>query len=197
MGEAFAVAKGTEGWERILRDYGVEWIIIRYRSRDSSHFFRSGQWRCVYWDNTALVAVSDSVRGMGHPGLRYFPLSNPVVFEATIKDSPPDAILRELEQIIALNPDCATAWAERSRCLLRKAEQDGARKLVLRSEAPLRRVASELTREALAAAQRAVSMNDRLPAPWQALGQCYHALGLEKEARTALRKADSLKTSHP
>jgi len=179
IGEALAVAQGRGDWEEILRRYGVEGLLIRYRTRDSRHFFRSGRWHCVYWDDTALVAVSDAVRRSSPPGVEYFELSNPAVFEERLKDSPPERILGEIDRVLARQPGCWTAWAERARCLLKMAQEQ-------------KEGQSPRLQEALAAARRAAQINDRQPEPWRALAQCYEAMGRSEDAAKAQHRARSL-----
>ena len=180
IGEALAVAKGQGAWQEILEKYKVEGLLIRYRLRDSTHFFRSGKWHCVYWDDTALVAVGEAVRQASPQGLEYFPLSNPAVFRETFESASPARILEEVDHVLEWAPDCWTAWTFRARCLLKMAEEDTEGR-------------ADLFKQALEAAHRAVEINDIQPETWQALGQCYEALGHSKQATRAFRKANSLK----
>jgi len=167
MGETLTVLRGQKGWEAILRKYAVDGLLIRYRSRDSRHFFRSGDWHCVYWDDMALVAVSDAARRTNPPEVEYFPLSNPAVFDDSIKDSPPQPILEEIDRVLATNPYCWTAWTFRAQCLLRMAEADEEGRKVL-------------LQQATSAAQQAVRINSRRPETRRVLLQC-------REATQALR----------
>ena len=179
IGEAMTVARGREGWQGILEHYGVEGIIIRYRARDSSHFFRSGRWHCIYWDDTAVIAVSERVRSRAPEGVEFLPLSNPVVFDEQLEESPPEALLAEIGKVLKREPRCWTALAERARCLLAMARRQPARR-------------DALVQEALAAARQAVGVNKGEPETWQALGECCRAAGIEDEATKALDRARSL-----
>ncbi len=59
--EAGVVARGEEGWEQILRRHGVQAVLISYRRRESSHFYRSPEWRVTYWDDDAFIALHRSL----------------------------------------------------------------------------------------------------------------------------------------
>jgi len=179
ISEAMTVTRGREGWQGILERYGVEGIIIRYRACDSSHFFRSGRWHCIYWDDTAVIAVGERVRSRPPEGIEFLPLSNPVVFEERLDESPPEALLEEIETVLRREPRCWTALAERARCLLAMARRQPARR-------------DALVQEALAAARQAVGVNDGEPETWRALGECRRAAGREDAATKAFDRARSL-----
>ena len=177
--EALTVARGRHGWQDILRTHDVGAVMVRYRARDSSHFFRSGGWHCVYWDDTALIAVSEAVRKGMPEEARYFPLSNPAVFEDRLRESLPAEILRELEEVLRRNPDCWTALAERSRCLLEMAKAQPAER-------------DSLLEEAFAAARHALRINSAAAEPWRALALCHQQAGQREKAGRAFRKANGL-----
>ena len=160
IGEAISVSKGQQGWESILEKYDVEGILVPYRRRDSRHFFRRGKWHCVYWDDTALLAV----RGPAQDGTEGFPLSNPVTFDERLDDTSPAAVLAEVDQVLAGNPDCWTAWTFRARCLLRMARGDEQKR-------------AELLAGALDAARRAVRLTDGRHEACAVLDQCRKAIG--------------------
>jgi len=177
--QAMDVASGRGNWKAILRQHHVAMILIPYRERDSTHFFRDGDWHCVHWDDTALLAVSDAVRRGHPPGVEFFDLSNPVMFDERLEDSPPAAILEELDLVLAREPRCWTALAFRARCLVRLAQQD--------EQARDTHLAA-----ALDAARRAVAINRQGADAWRALAECYEALGRPDQAAHALAKAQSL-----
>jgi len=177
--EAVAVARGDKGWEEILKRHSVEAVLIRWRSRDSRHFFRSGRWHCIHWDDTAMIAVCDEVRNAVPSGLQYFDLSNPAVFDERIEGSAPEAVLAEVDRVLARQPDCSTALAFRARCLLRIARKDPG-------------AGQRLLEEALRVAKQAVTLGKMTPDPWRAMGECYQALGRHDDARRALLRAQSL-----
>ncbi|MDP6438512.1 MAG: hypothetical protein QGH74_02660 [Candidatus Brocadiia bacterium] len=179
IGEAMTVARGEEGWRGVLAKYDVAAILIRYRERDSSHFFTGGEWHCVYWDDQAIVAVSEKTRleQFGDGGL--LDLSNPAVFERRLSDSPPQSILAEVDGVLEADPTCWTAWTLKARCLLKMAAADEA-------------AAEGLVTEALEAARQAVRLKRGSPDAWRALGLSLEAAGESDASREALSRSESL-----
>ncbi|MDP6107024.1 MAG: hypothetical protein QGI33_01125 [Candidatus Brocadiia bacterium] len=179
IGEAMTVARGEEGWRGVLAKYDVAAILIRYRERDSSHFFTGGEWHCVYWDDEAIVAVSEKTRLEQFRDGGLLDLSNPAVFERRLSDSPLQSILAEVDGVLDADPTCWTVWTLKARCLLKMAAADEAG-------------AEGLVTEALGAARQAVRLNDNSPDAWRALGQCYEATAESDAAREALSRSESL-----
>ena len=173
------IARGKEGWERLLQEYGVRTILISYRNTDSSHFFQSGNWRCIYWDDTALLALHRSAP-LSDPDVPHATnLTNPVLFDEKIESEPPSRLLEELRTVLQLRPHCATAWAYRARALLKLAKENSDRRKALREEA-------------LKAALEGKRLRATIPEVWQALGECYRRTGQEHEAREAFERANAL-----
>ncbi len=181
---AVSVARGNEGWQEILEEQGVKVILVPSHGRDNAHFFRSGRWHCVYWDDTALVAVRDPVPWADLPGVEHFELSNPAMFDERLEDTHPAAVLAEVDRVLARRPECWTAWTFRARCLLKMAQQGGKQE-------------GRQLAQALEAALGALEINDRRPETWRALAECYQAAGRQKESRRALRRARKLERSSP
>jgi len=179
IGQALQVQGGEGGWEEVLSDRDVELLLVRYRKRDTGHLFRSGRWRCVYWDDVAVVALRDDVLDARRDELAQFPLSNPALFHDRLEDIDPEAILAELDAVLARDPDCWTARAFRARCLVRAAEAQP------EQAAPLRA-------QALAEARRAVELQEHYAEPWLALKEAASAAGDERLARRAARKVARL-----
>jgi hypothetical protein len=179
IGQSLTVEAGGPRWRRVLREHNVRTLIIRYRKHDSAHFFGDDRWRCVYWDDVALVALRDdlvSVRGLDLPR---FPLSNPAVFERSLSDGPLQPLLAELDTVVARYPRCWTARAARARCLVRLAEADPARR-------------RDILRRALSDARTALNLEDRHFEPWVALRDVAAAMGEEAAATAAGQKAAEL-----
>lgn len=180
IGQALDVEDAEEGWEGILDDWGVQMLLVRYRKKDSAHLFSEGRWRCVYWDDVAVIGLRDDVFEMRAPGLAQFPLTNPVLFDQTIESAPAGDILTELDAVLTRDPECWTALSFRARCLLRlAAERQEARAALLKS--------------ALRSAQRAVALQEEHYEPWRALAEVAAALGDEQLAARATRRAEKLK----
>jgi len=180
MGQASVVAKGEPTWQSVLDRWQVQMLIVRYRKRDSGHFFRTARWRCVYWDDVCLIALSREALEQRETPLETFPLSNPAVFEDSLAAGRVEGILAELERIIRRQPQCWTAHVFRARCMLRLAEQDPEN-----ANAHLAR--------ALQGARKAVEINDGTAETWTILGECYQKLDKNSEAEKALRKARRLR----
>jgi len=174
------VADGKEGWQSILERWRIEMLIIRYRERDSEHFFQSGNWHCIYWDDVCIVAVSDEKLGSLGGTVAPLALSNPAVFEQTVQNSSPQEILAELGRVLEERPGCWTAWTFRARCLLKLAEAEPENE-------------GRLLPDALENAQKAVQINDGAYETWSVLEQCYRRAGRHQDADRAGRKARRLK----
>jgi len=183
IGQSMTVESGGARWKRILKHYDVRTLVIRYRKRDSTHFFAGDRWRCVYWDDVAVVALRDDTITGARRDLPQFPLSNPVVFEHSLAEAPLPALLAELDVVATRSPDSWTARAARARCLVRLAEQQ-----------PERR--DELLRRALADARAGLRLEDQLFEPWIALRDAAAALGMDDVARAAEERAAELAPLH-
>ncbi len=179
IGQVRSVAAGKEGWEGILDDWDVEMFLVRFRKKESAHLFASGRWRCIYWDDISVIGLRDDVLRSRAPALAEFPLSNPVLFEGTVKEAPVGDILNELDVVLTRDPECWTALAFRARCLVRLAQQ--------RPEGR-----DALFASALGAAQQALELQDGHYDPWRALAEVAAALGNETLAAKADRKAQKL-----
>lgn len=177
--QAIDVAEGNPGWQEILKEERVRWIIVRYRARDSAHFFEEGDWRCVHWDDTALVAVSQEVQISRRPNMRHLKCTNPVGFQERLPEAPLDEVLKELDIVLERNPDSWTARAFRAEALLRRAR-----------EAETDEERQKWLRRAAKSAALAVDLNKRSSEPWRALGKCYKELGREGKSRQAFIKAN-------
>jgi hypothetical protein len=179
IGEAIQVEEGKEGWEDVLDRHNVQMLLVRYRKRDSAHLFASRRWRCVYWDDVAVIGLRDDVFEARRDGLREFPLSNPTVFHDRLPDADPTAMLAELDAVLARDPECWTAHAFRTQALLRAAEAQPSQAAQLRSEA-------------LGEANRAVELQKWHAEPWRALQAAAEATGDAALAARAERKAAGL-----
>jgi hypothetical protein len=176
MQETMAVAAGDPGWERVLDKYDVGAILIAYRHRDSKHFFADGRWRCIYWDDAAVVAVTDRVlRSRPETGVE-LDLSNPVMFEERLAGAPPAAVLEQIDGVLRTNPRCWTAWSQKARCLLKAA-----------GESPSE--GGGMVQDALQAASKAVKLAPREPDAWRSLAMCREAMGDTQAAARAMKKA--------
>jgi len=177
MGQAIDVEAGKANWERILDRWDVQMFIVRYRKRDSSHFFAGDRWRCVYWDDAAIIGLrSDAFVGR-RPGLPEFALSNPITIEKTLGSAAPEKILKEVDLVLARDPECWTAWAYRARSLVRMAAQK-----------PDERRA--LLRDAFRAAQQAVGLQDKHYETWLAMEEVAEALGDKKAVAEAAAQVE-------
>ena len=81
IGDALAVEKGDGRWRQVLEKWGVEMLFVRYRKRDAAHLFADGRWRCIYWDDLAVIGLRSDLLPAWADRVREYPLSNPVVFE--------------------------------------------------------------------------------------------------------------------
>ena len=179
MGQAIAVEDGSEGWPQVLARWDVRMLLVRYRKRDSSHLFSRDGWRCVYWDDVAVIGLRDDVYAGRARDLPVFDLSNPLRIEESLATSPPDDILAEAEAVLARDPNCWTAHALRARCLVRMAESDAGRR-------------DALLRQALDSARRAVRLEDGHYETWQALAEAATAAGDCSLAAAASRRVGDL-----
>ncbi len=177
IGQAFDVEGGEKGWEDILDRWGVEMLLVRYRTNEPTHLFAGDHWRCVYWDDIAVVGLREDV--LARRRLDEFPLSNPLLFDANLARLPAADILAEVEAVLRRDPECWTALAYRARCLVKLAE-----------ERPDER--RTLLASALRSAQEAVRLQDGDRDPWRALAEAAAAVGDQRTAARAQRKADRL-----
>jgi hypothetical protein len=179
IGYSLAVERGEPRWRRILAGRDARMLVIRYRKQDSAHFFEDDRWRCVYWDDVAVIALRDDVRSERYPDLTQFPLSNPAVFERSLESDRLDPLLLELDAAIGRTPRSWTALAERARCLVRIADRDPAAR-----QGALER--------ALADARAALRLQEDHYEPWVALRDVARALGAADTARLAAARAAEL-----
>jgi hypothetical protein len=179
IGQSMSVESGGPRWQRILKHYDVRTLVIRYRKRDSAHFFAGDRWRCVYWDDVAVVALRDDTISGGRRDLAQFPLSNPAVFERSLAGGALPALLAELDVAVGRAPRCWTARAARARCLVRMAAQD-----------PEQR--DHLLQRALSDARAGLKLQDEYFEPWVALRDVAAALGMDEAARAAAQRASEL-----
>jgi hypothetical protein len=179
IGEAIRVEDGEPGWEEVLEARDVEMLMVRYRKKDSVHLFGDGRWRCVYWDDVAVVALREDVLRTRRPELEELRFSNPVLLEEALRRHPPAHVLAELDEVLARRPDCWTAQAFRARCLVRLAREGTEER-------------GALLRAALASARQAVRLQEGHREPWLALQEAARASGQEKLASRAARKVEAL-----
>jgi hypothetical protein len=180
MGQAIDVEAGKPDWERILDRWGVQMFIIRYRKRDSSHFTAGDRWRCVYWDDAAIIGLRNDAFDGRRPGLPEFALSNPLTIEKTLGTASPENILKEVDAVLARDSECWTALAYRARCLVRLATQK-----------PDERHA--LLRKAFGAAQQAVALQEKHYETWLAMKEVAAAVGDEELLSAATRQVEKLR----
>ncbi len=177
--QAFDVEGGQTGWDDILDRWGIEMLLVRHRNNELTYLFVDDRWRCVYWDDVAIVGLREDLlasRG-GEPA--EFPLSNPVLFDADLEHLPAADILAEVETVLQRDPECWTALAYRARCLVKLAEErPGEREALLRA--------------ALQSARKAVRLQEGDRDPWRALADAAAAVGDERTAARARRKAEKL-----
>lgn len=180
IGQALQVEQGGQGWEQVLDDRDVEMFLVRYRKKDASHLFAGGRWRCVYWDDVAVIGLRDDLFKLREADLPEFALSNPVVFEQSLERERPGWIRREVGAVIERDPDCWTALAFHARCLVRLAE-----------EVPDARGVALMTARGNAKMARDLQEGHYLP--WLALYEVTTAQGDEKLAAEAAQKLEQLR----
>lgn len=127
LAETFAVSDGDIGtepgkpnWRDVLDRWDVKLLLFRHGRYDSSHLFRDRRWRCVYWDDGALVALRADEFEKRH--LLELRTSNPSAFRW--KDGPTDpmATLDELDEVLRRAPGGSRALAEKARCFVALAD---------------------------------------------------------------------------
>jgi len=139
-------------------------LLVRHRNNDLTHLFVDDRWRCVYWDDVAIVGLREDVLAMRGGEPAEFPLSNPVLFDADLQHLPAADILAEVETVLRRDPECWTALAYRARCLVKLAdERPGEREALLRA--------------ALNSAREAVRLQEGDRDPWLALAEAADAVG--------------------
>ncbi|MFO8006288.1 MAG: hypothetical protein R6V05_00975 [Candidatus Brocadiia bacterium] len=176
IGQALRVERGGEGWRQVLDRWGVQMLAVRYRKRPADHLFEDGRWRCVYWDDLAVVALRDDVLETERPDLPTFQATNPALMARNLREADPEQMLRETEHVLARDGDCWTALAMRAHALVRLAAQGGEE-------------AQKLAEEAFLTARRAVRLEAEQPEPWQALAEAAGALGRDELAAEARLQA--------
>jgi hypothetical protein len=181
MGQALQVEDGTPGWQDVLERWGVELLVVNYRKKDASHLFRDGRWRCVYWDDGAVIALRDDVKAGRYPGLREIQRTNPALLAEGWTAPPDEEVLEELEAVLARDPECWTAHAMRARVLAS-----------LSAERPTERAA--LLSRARASADRAIALQPYHYEPWLALREVATAQG---DARAESRAAAKVRRLRP
>jgi hypothetical protein len=180
IGEAIAVEDAEPGWEQTLERRGVELLLVRHRKKDCSHLFDGARWRCVYWDDAAMIGLRGDLAAARRPALPEFPLSNPVAFEQSLAEADAGAILKELEVVLARDPECWTALGYRARCLVRLAEQQAG-------------WGERLREAAFKAALRASELQEDHHEPWVALQEAAEVTGRDGLAELAARKVAMLR----
>jgi len=179
IGQALAVEKAQDGWRDVFERWDIRLFLVRYGKKDCAHLLSDPRWRCVYWDDLAMIGLRDDALAERGGGLRTFPLSNPAAFEQSLEQQPVADILAELEDVLRRDPECWTALTYRARCLVRQAREAGQGK-------------DELLRMALGVAQRAVALQETHEA-WSAVAEAASALGEAELADQASARAAKLK----
>ncbi|MCD6416781.1 MAG: hypothetical protein J7M08_08825, partial [Planctomycetes bacterium] len=178
--QALKVEDGAEGWQEVLRRWKVKMLILRYGKRPAAHIFADDRWRCVYWDDTVLVALRDDVYEERRPGLPELKLSNPALRPDRFENVDIAALMEELDIVLARTPECGGALAARARCLVRLAPE--------RPED-----SRGMLQDALKAARQAVKLFPASALSWRALSEAASATGDDKLAASAAAKAARLK----
>jgi len=166
IGQTLQIEDGAEGWPQVLRSHDVQMLIVNYRKRDCRHLFADDRWRCVYWDDIAVIALRDDLAAAPADGLRTFPLTNPALSPEQRQDADPEMVLAELDAVLARDPEVWTAWAFRAQTLVRAGRPD----------------------EALSAARRAVDLEAWHAEPWRAVRDAAQAAGRADLAAEGARK---------
>ncbi|MFO7956377.1 MAG: hypothetical protein R6X33_04710 [Candidatus Brocadiia bacterium] len=177
IGEAMRINAGHEGWKEALERRDVEMLVLKYRKQDASHFFTTTRWRCVYWDDVAIVALRRDMHEKRSGELPPLDASNPAVFDLMLEALSPESILPEIDLVLERDPNCWTAHTFRARCLLKQAQQN-------------KQAGEDRLEAAFAAAQRAVELAGNRTEPWEALAQVAQALGRNALAQQAAGKAE-------
>jgi hypothetical protein len=180
IGAALRIARGEEGWREVLDAWDVDMLVVRYRKRPSQHLFADGTWRCVYWDDVAVVAIRGAALRRRWPELPTFDASNPVVFEPGPDGVDAGRALEEVEVVLGRDPACWTALAMRARLKVRAAEGEPARR-------------RELLESALLDAREAIGLREGSHQGWQAMAEVAAALGRQELAERARSRAEELR----
>lgn len=122
------VARGRDGWQGVLERYDIRSVLLRYPKYDVEHFFKGDQWRCVYWDETALIAVRKDFAGQ----MRQFEIANPVVWDDRLTAGNAEKALEEIDLVLDRDPENWRAWLFRGRILEKMYKGDEADKTHLR-----------------------------------------------------------------
>jgi hypothetical protein len=173
LSETFTVSDADPGWRDVLQRWGVELVLFRYSEYDAEHFLEDEDWGCVYWDDSALVMLSRQQRQKR--ALPELDGTNPVVFNWADGPAEVEEALREIEVVLLREPACWTALAQKSRCLVARAEQEGDEGTLVEAD--------ELAR-------RALSLSEAKDAwPWLAVYYVAKARGDEASAQHARERA--------
>ncbi len=163
------VKRGGEGWREILKRRDVRMLV--YRHADTGrHLLEGGEWTCVYWDDVATVALPTAVAGARD--LTDLTATHPHMFQAAVRERPPEELLAALDVVLQRVPDCWTALSYRARCLVRLAVQESAR-------------SESLLREAGESVERALELNDGSSVVWRARAEVARAQGDDALAANA------------
>ena len=180
IGQYLQVKAADEGWRSVLQQWDVDMLILRYQHDDWAHMFDSDRWRCVYWDDHSVVALTADALKRFEGRIEPLELTNPITFEDRLEEGYRDGMLKEIDRVLELGPECCTARVFRARCLLKLAESDGAKR-------------DDYLRQARKNARRATRVDRESPEAWEVLGESLDALGLRAKADEAHRKAEELR----
>ena len=180
MGQYLDVKIAEEGWKSVLDQWNVNMLIIDYSEVDWSHLFESDRWRCVYWDDQAVIALTKEALERSREHLEPLELTNPVTFEERLEKGYREGMIEELDRVLKLRPENVTAWVFRARCMLKRAEADDEHR-------------HRYLHKADASARYAIRLDRDRPEAWQALGDIFRARGLSAQADQALQKAEELR----
>jgi len=174
------VKSADDGWRSVLEEWDVNMLILRYQQDDWSHMFESDRWRCVYWDDHAVIALSAEALEQFADRVEPLDLSNPITFEDRLEEGYQEGMLEEIERVLALRPENVMAWVFRAQCMLKLADVDKEHR-------------DEYLRQARLNAEYATRLDRDRPRAWKTLGQALEGLGLSTAAEEALQKAEELK----
>jgi len=182
MGMAFDISNGAGDWEGMLDRWDMRIVMARYRSRDSTHYFKeSSRWRCVYWDDTTFIAVrADQMEALAKD-MPVLSLTNPAVVEKSLEEADAQGLQDMLAELDIVRdkyaPGTALEPALRARCLVRQARQDLERR-------------DDLLKKARELADAAV---DRFSSydTWKALAEVATEQGDEARAASATKAAEA------